>query len=29
MSFTSAIGCIVVMVFVVGALGFYLTRKQN
>ena len=29
MSFAVAIGCIVAMAFVVGVLGFYLTRKQH
>ena len=29
MSFATAIGCIVVLAFVAGVFGFYLTRKQH
>ena len=29
MSFAAAIACVVILAFLAGALGFYLTRKPN
>ena len=29
MSFATAIGCVVILAFFAGVLGFYLTRKPN